>query len=920
MDGFPSLFNTGSNAPSMGSPYGFNPTPGEHIRAMQAQEANTQLLQRAAMMDPQANAAVGLMANRIMFPGDPRLAQEWMKTQEGQASQQVASLFLSQTGIGGLGKSADMITGIQNMVANAGMGVGMPGVAGAQQFFGSGFLTDQLSLGLMGQMTSDFYKGGQKTFEARGLNMSDVGQIMNSGAARGMFAGSRMYDMEAYTPETIQADLEKAVAEGDLGMTEALKNAEPGQMRLRLNEESKRVKKFVQDTGELLGDLKNIYPGKAVEELLQIAETVTGMGIEEMGGPQATRARINRVSNMAQAYGLNPEAVLQANAQLNQGIAGQLSSTYGMSPEMYRRTSAALGAVGTETMIAARQSGMEGVNILGQNGVVQRQFSDEYRASVAGSSSLAIMEQEYAAVEALYAADQVGTSAADKQALRSAVTELQGAGTEEERQAVRTKISSIMEKSGFGPSGTLRSAFGGDLTRMTERMSGSSLDKLGKFTQQFDRKAALEYQVADSVDTTRLFERNKEFEKFGRENVTSTFSDLIGGFNQATLDDIIKEKDPAKRKQLMIAAGMDEGAASQLAKQVTDLDSTGKFADAFREFQGDFMSNPKNANFFSDQAMRDADERSYQTQAINTSLGRHRLGKAGMFESFLAGVTGTGEGVTEENVMAYMHDKFKSGEGRMGTLLSRNAAGGFDVSRSKADEMLKNMTGGDAKKRTELMDKLGVSSEAELAEKLKTKEGANEFHKLIMQDTSLLGNLTDTEGTLFVGNKDQYEATKSQMESLASEQFLGALGANDFSKEMRDKIASGDPNAVAELHKVMMSKDASGLSSSGQDVLDAALGGDEEKMQAMLAYGSERMGGRGVILEELNKRQAELKEQREGAWTDKGRAGIDKEMQKINAMKEQLGAGPGEGKKYLGVMSLVDSGGEPVSELSVYQE
>lgn len=123
----------------MGSPYGFNPTPGEHIRAMQAQQANTQLLQRAAMLDPQANAAIGLLAHRVMFPGDPRLAQEWMKTQEGQASQQVASLFLSQTGIGGLGRSADMITGIQNMVANAGMGVGMPGVPEPSSFLEQAF-------------------------------------------------------------------------------------------------------------------------------------------------------------------------------------------------------------------------------------------------------------------------------------------------------------------------------------------------------------------------------------------------------------------------------------------------------------------------------------------------------------------------------------------------------------------------------------------------------------------------------------------------------------------------------------------------------------------------------------------------------------------------------------------------------------
>lgn len=887
---------------------------------MQAQQANTQLLQRAAMLDPQAHAAVGLMAHRMMFPGDPRLAQEWMKTQEGQASQQVASLFLSQTGIGGLGRSADMITGIQNMVANAGMGVGMPGVPGAQQFFGAGFLTDQLSLDLMGEMTRDFYRNGQKTFNARGLNMSDVGQVMNSAAARGVFAGSRMYDMEAYTPETIAQDLEKAIAQGDTGMAEALRNAEPGQMRLKLNEESKRVKKFVQDTGELLGDLKNIYPGKAVEELLQIAETVTGMGIEEMGGSQAVRARINRVSNMAQAYGLNPEAVLQANAQLNQGIAGQLSQTYGMSPDMYRRTAAALGAVGTETMIASRQSGMEGVNILGQHGVVQRQFSDEYRGSVAGSSSLAIMEQEYAAVEALYAADQIGTSAADKKDLRAAVAELQGASTEEQRQAARDKINSIMVRSGFGPSGTLRAEFGGDLTRMTERMSTPALDAMAKFTQQFDRKASLEYQVSDAVSATRLFERNAELGKLGEENVTSTFRDLIDQFDPATLNAIINEKDPEKRKQLMTAAGMGADQAAALSQQVNAMDATGQFANAFREFQGVFMSDPKNANFVSQQKYREAEARSYQTMAQNTMLGRHRLGQSGMVESFIAGLTGTGAGVTEENVMAYMHQKFNEGDTGMGMLLSRNAAGGFDMTDAKTAEMLTTMTGGDVKKQQELMQKLGVSDEKELAAKLKTKEGAQAFHKVLMQDTSLFGNLVDTEGTLFIGNQTQYEKQKAEMETLASEQFLNALGATDIDQATRDKIAAGDPNAIAELHKVMQDTEGKGLSDIGIDTLDAALGGDQEKMQALLGYGSENVGGRDVILSELNKRQAALKEEREGKWTDRGRANIDKEMQKINAMKEQLGAGPGGGKKYLGVMSVVNAGGEPVSELGIYQE
>jgi hypothetical protein len=911
---YPYINDTGSGGGQQAS--GFNPTPAEHLLNMQAQEGHLQILQRVAMIDPMARAATSVFANNVLFPGDPATARKWMtQTQEGQASQQIASMMLSQTGIGGMGSSANMFYGIQNAVANSGMRMGIEGVAGAQQFFGSGFLTDQMSLQVMGKLTEDFYSMGRKTFDSRGLNMTDVGHIMNSGAARGVFAGRNTFDMETYTPATIAEDLEKAIQQGDTSMAESLRHAEPGQARLKLNDQSDKIKKFVQDTGELLGDLKNIYPGKQVEEMLQIAETVAGMGIEEMGGSQAIRSRIGRITNMAQAYGLNPQAMLEITARNNQSIAAQMSGMYGMSPDMYRRTSATFGAASTEAMIGARQTGMEGAQMLGDHGIYQRQFSDEYRASVSGSSALAIMSQEYGAVEALYAADQAGTGSAHKQALRAAVAKLQGAATVEEREAARAEINAAMVSSGWGSSGTLTSQFGGDLSRMTERMSATSLGSLADFTQQFDRQATLDYQTKDSIANMRINERYAGLASEG--DVEGTFRTLIDRFDQPTLEAIMKETDPEKRKQLMVQAGMSTDEATGLAGTIKGMQGAGNFNTAFREFQADFLSNPMNANYSSQQKTREAEDRSYQQMAINNSLGRHRLGNAGIMDAVLGAISGTGGGVTEENTMAYMQQQFAKGDSSMGMMLKRNKDGGLEMTTEEASRMMSVMSSGDSTKTDAMLKTMGVGSVDELKAKLTTRDGFQKFHKMIMQDSSLLGNLVGKDG-MFVTGEDSFKNVAGAMQGIASTELFEALGLGNVSDEIKKNIMGG---ATGYLHEELLNKDLTALNRTGEKALHGAIKGDDAKMKAMLFYGSEAGGGRDVVLKGLDDKAAALKEERDGIlFGGKTRkAGIDSELKRIQEMKNQLGAGPGEGRKYLGVMSLVSPTGESAGELGVYE-
>lgn len=887
---FPFLQNSGSGGGPQTS--GFNPTPAEALMQMQGQSSHLQMIQRAAMMQPRAQLAASVLANNVLFPGDPQTARRWMEeTQEGQVSQQLAAMIAS-TGVMGLGRSGDMLHGIQNMVANSGARMGIEGVTGAQQFYGSGFLTDQFSAQLMSKMTSDFYSMGRANFQSRGLDMTDVGQIMNSAGARGVFAGRQLYEMEAYTEKTLKEDITKAYEQGDVMQAQALERANPGDMRLRLNDQADKVKSFVQDTGDLLGDLKDLYGSLPVEELLQRAEAITGMGVEEMGGVSAIRSRINQVTSMAQAYGLNPQAVLESQVQLSQGIGMQMSSMYGASPDMYRRTSSVLGQAGIETMMAARQGGMESAGLLGEHGIYQRQFSDEYRSSVSGQSSLAVMSQEYAAIEALYAADQAGTSHADKTELRAAVEQLRGASTEDQRSAARDRINSAMKNSGWGPSGTLTGRYNGDLSRMTERMSQGALQDVTSLVTGVDRNSTLEYQTMDALHNMQIFDRYKSMtDAVGSGTAAGVFRDMIDNFDPATLNSILKTDSEKDAIDQMVAAGMNPEEAAALARNISTMEKNGDFDTAFREFQAEFRSNPMNANFSSRMTQRAGQDRAYQQQAINNSLGRSRLSKQGLIDVGLAALAGMGDGATEGNILAYLADN----EGGMS--IGKNKDGGLDVNTNKAKAMLDELTGGDANKAKEVLAKMGVSDLDGFVKSVQTKEGFQKFHRNIMGDSRLHGE--HTKDGFFVASDKSVNATATLMDGEAAKALFQTLGLGDLDSDKREAIMGGD---YMELSSRLVDEDTGLFNKKGSKLLSNYLRGGDESKSAAAAL---RYYGRfdsNPILQGLDEREAELMKEREGA-SDKAKGGIDAELRRVKEMRENLGGG-GEGKKFLGVMTL----------------
>jgi len=880
------MFPFFNNPGSLVSPHqtsGFNPTPAQSLQQWQAQNTHLQTLQRAAMMHPMANLASSVFANNVIAPGDPQTARDWMQnTQAGQVTQQIASM-MAGSGMLGLGRSGDMLYGIQNMVANSGMQLGVQGMPGASQFYGAGFLTDQMSLQIMGRMTQDFYSMGRNTFESRGLNMSDVGGIMNAAAARGVFSGKRFFEMESYTDATIQEDLQAAMSRGDTAMVEALKQAQPGQARMRLNDQSDQIKTFVQDTGDLLGDLRDLYGKLPIEELLQRAESITGMGVQEMGGPQAVRSRISRLTSMAGAYGLNPQAVLEANAQINQSISGQMSSMYGMSPEMYRRTSAALGASATTTMIGARQGMMESANVLGEHGVYVRQFSDDYIGAVAGQGSIAVMQQEYGAVEALYAADQASTSPENRAKLRGAVAKLQSATTVEEREQARAEIDAALRGSGFGGAGDQLARYGGDITRMTERMSAGALNDLANMTSAVDRRSALEYQVSDAMSTGMIKER------FGvGDNAEGIFRSLIDNFDTKTLDDIMGATTRGGRKQRMIAAGMDPAEAARLAAA---FDGPGMEA-AFNAFQGEFRSNPMNANFQSQQTIRNAEARAYQIEAINNSLGRNRLSKPSLLQVGMAALGGYGDGPTEANILAYLQQ-----EGS-GMTIGRNADGGLDLMNSPvtADEMLLKMTGGDPAERRAIFDAMGVDSMEGFVKAVSSKEGFQKFHKHVMGNSRLYGALNGKN--FFVAGADEVKEGAARMDAMASTALFEALGLGSVSDEVKMRIREGD---AGELATRLMNDDMTKFNDKGKALMEKFFSGDEGAAGALKYFGK-FSGQTDVILEGLDERQNELMKKRKKASGEE-KTNIDEELQRIRQMKQDLG-GEG-GSEYVGTMRVI---------------
>ena len=882
MSTFP-LFDSPGSLNSPNQTHGFNPTQAGSLAAWQSQNTHLQAIQRAAMTAPSANMLANIFANNMIAPGDPQTARDWMQqTQAGQVTQQIAGM-IAGSGIMGMGRSGDMFYGLQNMVANSGMQLGIQGQAGSPQFYGAGFLTDQMSLGIMGQLNKDFYNMGRPTYEARGLNMTDIGGIMNAAATRGVFAGERMYELERYTPETIAQDLKAAEMAGDTQLVDSLKNAQPGQNRLRLNDSSSKIKSFVQDTGDLLGDLKNMWAGMPIEQMLQQAEQLTGMGLQEAGGPQAIRARISQITSMAGAYGLNPQGVLQATSQLNQGISGQMASLYGGSPEMYRRTSAALGGAATMSMMGSRGGNMEAANVLGGHGIFVTQFSDEFRGTVAAQGGLAVMQQEFGAVEAIYAADQPGTSPENRAKLRGAVARLQNATTVEEREAARAEIDNALRESGFGGAGVQTSNYGGDIKRMTERFSPGALNDLTNLTSGVDRNSTLEYQVGDAMRTGMIYER---FGLGGGDGTTNTFRTLIDNFKATTLDSIMGAGTREKRIELMVAGGMSQEAAAELEAQI----GGDNFRMAFGAFQGEFRSNPMNANFQSQEQIRNAENRAYHNKAIDNSLGRNRLGKADLIQVGLAAIGGYGDGPNEANIMAYTESR------GMGKTFDFNSDGGLALDMGSAESMLMRMTGGSRDKEQKIYEKMGVKDRAGFIAKVSSRKGFQAFHGMVMDDPELYGDF-GSKGGFFVTGEDNFKASAGLMDSEASMALFegfGLNGPNGLSDELKKAVREGDSSILMDK---LMNDDRSGFNKKGQIMFDKAMQGDAISLGSLRYFGNV---DKDTVTNALDKREAELrKEKGDKPATEEQTA----EMKRIKDMRESLGKEGAD--EYIGVMKMI---------------
>jgi hypothetical protein len=295
-----------------------------------------------------------------------------------------------------------------------------------------------------------------------------------------------------------------------------------------------------------------------------------------------------------------------------------------------------------------------------------------------------------------------------------------------------------------------------------------------------------------------------------------------------------------------------------------------------------------NASFVSQQKMREASDRSYQQRAIQGSLGRHRLGKAGMIEVGLAAIAGVGNGPTEANIMSYLAQEGK------GMALKKNAAGGLELGEGDAYAMMKMLTGDDSDMANAMFERLGVRTAGEFADAIGTKEGFRKFHSMIMDNADMHGAFN--KGDFFVTSDKNFRGMASKMDAMASIKMFENLGLGHLDDSIKRNIRNLDMLDVTE----KLVGDNNQFNAAGQKLLSKFLSGDKGAASALKFYGA---FNQDPILQGLNAREEELRKELEDANGSK-KTDINAELKRIKDMRSQLGV-DSEGRNFVGVVKMI---------------
>lgn len=865
--------------PQMG---GFAPTPGELWRAQMQAQSGMQLQQYALYTDPSARAAQGLLATAIT--GSQAKAKEMLdNSAAGQAIKDITAIATAR-GLAPGGNPANMMYGVQQMVGHSGMRLGGPGGGFADQFYGAGFVTDHVSRQMFDQMRSHFFSsttGLGSTTRTHGMDKTQIGQILNMGAQRGAFAGMQAADLTWYGSQA-DIDRDKKIARdtGNTAWSKELNEIKPGQYGTKLNQSTlKKVQTFVEDTSAMLKDMKDVLGDLPIQELVQNAEALSGTDIGRPGAVNEMRGRISRLRSLSQAYGLNPQAVMQYQAQVAQATNMNLQGMYGGQASDYTRMSAAMAENSLRAGVSAYETGLEARNLLHDKGIHMRTISREEATAMSAYAQQRIAGEKGSkmkyALEASYYLSQGQIK--DPQKVEALLEQLAGTDDKDTIKKLNMALAQEINASGLKAGAYVdREGIGAVMANMSD----SATTKYSRLLQQQHRSRSKNSlstisETVAGMGTTAASQEGmwtlfSNFDASTIDKLSSAVPGLLAGPNS---------REYAASKALIDKIAADNPSLGLSSNQIADsLRNTGATSERDLALAyGRFRGMTPNADFVDKQTELAAQAREVRGWMASNTMGTERLTDEGLLTTALRGMYGGGT-VDKEAVLDYMGN---TGGVGLSHLKLNEAGNGFNVSTEQAKRLMDTLGSGFAQS-------LGASSAEDVSKILGSPEGLSKMKGFLESSDNLYRFGVNTTGGavgMVIANKEKAAAAQEKLLKDAEVEHYKTLTGWGADKLSADALGGKEGEALkAEAMKGVLSPERL------NELVDTInkKGGMGSEMEALKF--ANKQGG-GSIAVALKKQEEELRLK-----------GDDKKAANVRAVRQEMEM---TDDKFVGIVELV---------------
>jgi hypothetical protein len=375
----------GSGIPGTPAQGNYAPSRADAYMAAQRSSMGETLRMQLLASDPRAVN----MTNRLMdyVAGTGTSAQFSTKTSTERAEatrlmQTVAGIGINHPSINPFsgGNILNAAVGQSAAFANSSMrfqGLGAGGAGAINQFTGVGAATDMLTLAQMKSYNSyfsDSNTGLMKLNKSHGFGHSDLGEMQTYLGMSGAYSG-RINGRTLMRENGSWEDVRKRVKGMNLGdgttknLMDAIGSAEDENRNVAFaldENSSNRMNAMLSDMAKTMKGIKNVFGGRPMAELMQIAEQLTG-------GSLTSSDQFNKLSTrLASATTFSASQGIETGAYLNQQVRlKQTMESMGMGSAV----AASAGGIIARDAVIQSKSYLEHRNKMQDRGVYMRDVS-----------------------------------------------------------------------------------------------------------------------------------------------------------------------------------------------------------------------------------------------------------------------------------------------------------------------------------------------------------------------------------------------------------------------------------------------------------------------------------------------------------------------------------------------------------------